>query len=88
MSTNKPTPIDLADAVLAAVERKLTGYDDLVVVGLAAQIQVLAAPVSLAEVRQARTKLQAMYAADPGGVASKLLPSLDGLLTAVRGIVG
>ncbi len=84
---SKPTPIELADAILAAAERKASGYDDIIMTGLAAQIVVLTAPVSVAEIRATRAKLRDVYAADPGGIAARLLPSLDGLFAAIRGVV-
>lgn len=82
----KPTPLELADAILAAAEKKAAGYEDLVLTGLAAQIVVLAAPVSVAEIRATRAKLRDAYAADPGGIAARLLPSLDGLFSAIKAV--
>lgn len=82
----KPTPLELADALLAAAERKASGYDDLVLTGVAASIVVLSAPVSVAEIRATRAKLRDAYAADPAGIGAKLLPSLEALFGAVKGL--
>ncbi len=82
----KPTPLELADALLAAAERKASGYDDLVLTGVAASIVVLSAPVSVAEIRATRAKLRDAYAADPVGIGAKLLPSLEALFGAVKGL--
>lgn len=81
------TPLEAMDALLAAAERKASGYDDLVVKDLAKQIKVLAAPITVAEIRATRARLKEEYAADPVGIAGKLLPSLDALFGAVKGIV-
>jgi hypothetical protein len=80
------TPLEAMDALLAAAERKASGYDDLVITGLAASIKVNAAPLTVADIRATRAKLRDAYAADPVGIAAKLLPSLDALFGAVKGI--
>lgn len=83
----QPTPLELVDALLAVAEKKASGYHDVILTGLRPDIVTLSAPISVAEIRAAREGLRAEYAADPVGIAGKLLPSLDALFGVVKGIV-
>jgi len=72
---------------LKAANLAATGYEDLVLTGVAASIVVEAAPMSVAEVNRQREALKAAYAADPAGVAARLLPGLSSVFDAIKGIV-
>ena len=81
------TPFAALDAMLAAAERAAGGYDDLVLREVASRIVVQEAPVSVVEIRAARDRLREMYAADPAGLAARVLPAINGLFGVVREIV-
>lgn len=83
----KLNPLAAADALLKAANLAATGYEDLVLTGVAASIVVEAAPMDVAKIKEQREALKAAYAADPQGVAARLLPGLSSVFDAIKGLV-
>ena len=82
------TESEVVDAILAAAEKKAEAPAPFSIAGSAAGLaaQIQGATSTVAEIRATRAKLRDAYAADPGGIAARLLPSLDGLFSAIKAV--